>query len=47
MLREAQHHRECYATLQIRVTGWSVYFTRLSEETQDQFIVRNAHNAVC
>ncbi|MBN1399602.1 MAG: hypothetical protein JXA74_02120 [Anaerolineae bacterium] len=42
-LRAAQRHPERYATLQIRVTGWSVYFTSLSRFEQDQFILRNTH----
>ena len=42
-LRDAQHHPERYASLQIRVTGWSVYFTTLSKYEQDQFIIRNTH----
>jgi formate C-acetyltransferase len=42
-LRDAQHHPEKYASLQIRVTGWSVYFTTLSKDEQDQFIIRNTH----
>ena len=42
-LRDAQHHPEQYASLQIRVTGWSVFFTTLSKYEQDQFITRNAH----
>ena len=42
-LRDAQLHPERYSTLQIRVTGWSVYFTTLSKFEQDQFITRNAH----
>jgi len=44
-LRDAQRHPEKYASLQIRVTGWSVYFTTLSREAQDQFIGRLAHGA--
>ncbi len=43
MLRDAQRHPERYASLQIRVTGYSVHFTTLSKETQDQFILRVAH----
>ena len=43
MLRDAQRHPERYASLQIRVTGWSVYFNRLSKYEQDQFIARNTH----
>lgn len=42
-LRDAQRHPEKYASLQIRLTGWSVYFTTLSKYEQDQFIIRNAH----
>ena len=43
-LRDAQRHPEHYASLQIRLTGWSVYFTTLSKYEQDQFIIRNAHH---
>jgi len=43
-LRDAQHHPERYASMQIRVTGWSVYFNTLSKFEQDQFIERNIHN---
>ena len=42
-LRDAQRHPEHYASLQIRVTGWSVHFTKLSKFEQDQFIARNIH----
>lgn len=42
-LRAAQEDPEQYATLQIRVTGWSVYFVTLSRFEQDQFIARLAH----
>ena len=42
-LRDAQIHPEQYSTLQIRVTGWSVFFTTLSKFEQDQFIARNTH----
>jgi formate C-acetyltransferase len=45
MLRDAQRHPEKYASLQIRVTGWSVYFTTLSEEEQNQFIARTTHTS--
>ena len=44
-LRDAQRNPEQYSTLQIRVTGWSVFFTTLSKATQDQFIARNIHDA--
>ena len=42
-LRDAQLHPEQYANLQIRVTGWSVFFTSLSREAQDHFIAQIAH----
>jgi formate C-acetyltransferase len=42
-LRAAQQHPEQYSTLQIRVTGWSVYFVTLSREQQDMFIARHTH----
>jgi len=42
-LRDAQRHPEQYASLQIRVTGYSVYFTSLSREEQAQFITRITH----
>jgi pyruvate-formate lyase len=42
-LRDAQRHPERYASLQIRVTGWSVHFTSLSRSEQDQFIMRCSH----
>jgi pyruvate formate-lyase/glycerol dehydratase family glycyl radical enzyme len=43
-LRAAQRHPEQYATLQIRVTGWSVYFVTLPRDEQDMFIARNTHS---
>lgn len=42
-LRDAQRHPERYQSLQIRVTGWSVYFNALTKDEQDQFILRNTH----
>ena len=42
-LRDAQRYPERYASLQIRVTGWSVFFNKLSKFEQDQFIARNIH----
>jgi formate C-acetyltransferase len=44
-LRDAQRHPEQYKSLQVRVTGWSVYFTTLSKKEQDQYIARMAHSA--
>lgn len=43
MLRDAQAHPERHADLQIRVTGWSVHFTKLGRYEQDQFIARMTH----
>lgn len=37
-LRKAQQDPEKYATLQVRVCGWNVYFVNLSKEEQDEFI---------
>jgi formate C-acetyltransferase len=39
-LKAAQQDPERYATLQVRLTGWSVYFTRLSPFEQEQLIAR-------
>lgn len=38
ILKEAQKNPEKYATLQVRVCGWNVYFVNLSKEEQDEFI---------
>jgi formate C-acetyltransferase len=43
-LRDAQVHPERYATLQVRVTGWSVYFTMLPKDKQDVYIARSYHD---
>jgi|TARA_B100001964_G_scaffold218082_1_gene258743 formate C-acetyltransferase len=42
-LRDAQEHPENYASLQVRVTGWSVYFTTMTRKEQDIYIARIAH----
>jgi len=42
-LRDAQREPERYANLQIRVSGYSAYFTNLSKYEQDLFIARNTH----
>lgn len=39
----AQRDPAQYASLQIRVTGWSVYFVTLPRHEQDMFIARNVH----
>lgn len=43
ILREAQKNPEEYATLQIRLCGWNVYFNELTKEEQDDFIRRAEH----
>lgn len=42
-LEDACLHPERYQTLQVRVCGWNVYFTSLSAEEQEQFILANKH----
>jgi formate C-acetyltransferase len=37
-LRKAQETPEKYATLQVRLCGWNVYFVDLSKRDQDEFI---------
>ncbi len=37
-LKMAQKHPEDYATLQVRLCGWNVYFVTLNEEQQNHFI---------
>jgi pyruvate-formate lyase len=43
-LRSAQRNPEKFSSLQVRLTGWSVYFTSLSAFEQEQFIKRVSHN---
>lgn len=42
-LLDAQRRPDLYASLQIRVTGWSVYFCALPKDSQNLFIARNMH----
>jgi formate C-acetyltransferase len=42
-LLDAQRRPDLYASLQIRVTGWSVYFVTLPKDKQNLFITRNMH----
>lgn len=44
VLRAAQAEPEKYATLQVRLCGWNVYFTALTRVEQDEFI-RQSENA--
>ena len=43
-LRAAQRDPEAYATLQVRVAGYSAYFVYLSRDMQDQMIAQYAHS---
>ena len=40
-LQDARVHPEKYATLQVRVCGWNVYFTSMSPDEQEQYIEAN------
>jgi pyruvate formate-lyase/glycerol dehydratase family glycyl radical enzyme len=42
-LKAAQHNPEAYASLQVRVAGYSAYFVQLSKEMQDHLIAQNTH----
>ena len=44
VLRKAQSEPEKYSTLQVRLCGWNVYFTDLSKEVQDEFILQAENN---
>ena len=44
VLRKAQAEPEKYATLQVRLCGWNVYFTDLSKEVQNEFILQAENN---
>ena len=45
LLKRAQTDPERYATLQIRLCGWNVFFVNLSREEQDAFITMSEHAA--
>lgn len=40
VLKDAQVHPEKYPNLQVRIAGWSWYFTKMDKEYQDEFIRR-------
>lgn len=42
-LRAAQENPEKYASLQVRVCGWNVFFNHLSRAEQDEFIRQTEH----
>lgn len=39
-LKDAQAHPEKYPNLQVRISGWSWYFTKMEKKYQDEFIRR-------
>ena len=39
-LKDAQLHPENHAGLQVRISGWSWYFTKMDKKFQDEFIAR-------
>jgi formate C-acetyltransferase len=43
-LRAAQRNPEAYATLQVRVAGYSAYFCNLTRDIQDHLIAQCTHN---
>lgn len=43
VLRDAQKHPENYPTLMVRVAGYSVYFTDLHPDVQNDVISRTEH----
>ena len=43
VLRDAQKHPEEYPTLMVRVAGYSVYFTDLHPDVQNDVISRTEH----
>jgi formate C-acetyltransferase len=45
-LLDAKAHPEKYATLMVRVAGYSDYFTNLAPEIQDEIIQRTEHSAI-
>ena len=42
--KDAQKHPEKYPTLMVRVAGYSVYFTDLGKDVQDDIINRTEHH---
>jgi formate C-acetyltransferase len=45
-LREAKEHPDKYPFLMVRISGYSVYFSDLSPELQDEIIIRTS-NKLC
>jgi pyruvate-formate lyase len=43
ILLDAQQHPENYPTLMVRVAGYSVYFTDINKDIQDDIISRSEH----
>jgi formate C-acetyltransferase len=46
VLLDAKANPEKYATLMVRVAGYSDYFTNLAPEIQDEIILRTEHSAI-
>jgi formate C-acetyltransferase len=46
VLLDARANPEKYATLMVRVAGYSDYFTNLAPEIQDEIILRTEHSAI-
>ena len=44
ILRKAKEDPQAYPNLQVRLCGWNVLFSSLSEKEQDEFIARWEHN---
>ena len=44
ILRKAKEDPQAYPNLQVRLCGWNVLFSSLSEKEKDEFIARWEHN---
>ena len=46
LLLEAQAHPELYPSLTVRVSGYCIFFNKLSKEQQDDVISRTIHESM-